>query len=114
MRFVSIFYFAMVGLQWDGIFEKTVASGIFTITTINRGEIKIGYQPMILSPNGLDTTGMFYVRDGAWYFLEFKIDKYYDQEFFENPEAFSNFYKDNQTLRRQKEIVAALTDGIYQ
>jgi hypothetical protein len=97
----------------DEIFEKIVSSGIFSITMINRGEVKIGYQPMILSPKGLDTTGTFHVSDGALYFLEFKVDKYYDQEFFENPAAFSDFYKDNQTLRRQKEIVTALTDGIY-
>jgi|SRR5580692_3147440 hypothetical protein len=95
----------------DVIFDKIVSSGIFSITSINRGEIKKGYRPMVLRPQGLDTTGDFWVHDGATYFLEFKVDKFYDQEFFENPDVFSDFYKDNQTLRRQKEIVMALSQG---
>jgi len=96
----------------DSTFDEMVKSGIFSIESINQDEIKKNYRPMLLEPGGLVTAGLFAVDDGVHYFLEYKVDKYYDQEFFDNPEAYNQYHRDNQTLRRQKEIVAAIKAGI--
>lgn len=96
----------------DSIFDEIVKSGIFSVESINEDAIKKNYRPMSLESSGLDTISGFSVSDGVHYFLEYKVDKYYDQEFFDNPEAYSRRYRDNQTLRRQNEIVAAINAGI--
>ena len=94
------------------IFRELVENGIFSVESINRDSIKSNYRPMYLTPSGVDTTGEFWVSDGSFYFLEYKVDKYYDQQVFVNPEAYSDYYRDNQMLRRQKEIVLAIRAGI--
>jgi hypothetical protein len=96
----------------DSIFGETVKSGIFSIESINRDEIKKNYHPMYITSSGLDTTGRIIVNDGSFYFLEYKVDKYYNQEVFDNPETYSDYYRDNQMLRRQKEIVSSIRAGI--
>jgi hypothetical protein len=96
----------------DSVFSEMVKAGIFSIRAVDRYEIKKSYHPMYVNSSGLDTTGTITVSDGPNYFLEFKVDKYYRQEIFDNPEAFSEYYRDNQMLRRQKEIVLAIWYGI--
>jgi hypothetical protein len=96
----------------DSVFDRLVSRGIFSIESEDDYDIFDGYKPQIFDSSGLHKAPKIGVNDGTSYFLEFKVDKYYDQESFWNPEVLVKIYKDNQMIRRQNDIVAALKEGL--
>jgi hypothetical protein len=96
----------------DSIFQILVSNGIFSIQSLDFDSFGKKYIPKVLTSQGLAKSKYTFIDDGVEYVLEYKIDNFYGQIFFENARDYSNIYKDNQLLRRQKEIVSAITTGI--
>jgi hypothetical protein len=110
VRFSSLF-------NLDSLFSVLIKNGIFNLEDIDPKlfdkKFPPDYSPYILTDKGtLVKDGTTYVRDGAYYFLEFKVGNLFNlHSSFINPTAFYNIYPDNQILRRQSEISLAITCG---
>lgn len=105
-------------IKVDSLFNILINNGIFSLQDQSLEPYTLGkypknYIPVELKRNGhLEKINPIKVSDGVYYVLEFKVGNLFNSfSTFNNPKAFSKYYRDNQTLKRQSEITEAIVSG---
>ncbi len=91
----------------DSIFSILVANGIFSLPAIATNKIMEQYSPLELTPEGVKEGFKTGVADGSHYILDWKVDSYYGQLIFDNPDAYLAHHPDIMIFKRQDAIVRA-------
>jgi hypothetical protein len=97
----------------DSIFDKLVENGVFSI---NMSPSKINYSqyPLLeLTRDGFkEGSTIGDVLDGVDFQLEYKVDRYYDRIYINNPSTYFRHNPDFQKDRRKYEVTKLMLSGL--
>jgi hypothetical protein len=97
----------------DSLFDALVENGVFSIN-MPGSSISFSKYPLLeLTKEGFkDGTIVGDVSDGVDFQLEYKVDKYFDRIYMNNPDAYFKHNPDIQSHRRKYEVTKLMLSGL--